>query len=141
MFLCLHLQIISVHVSVIIHEDTFHESKWDFSVYCTATSFKIRNHYIVVNLIVVADSAENCCGSSMKHWVLKKVVLFIVYRLNSWFTVLRSYHGAIQYILRSLNYTKYSICILMQTNSIHETCISTMTRMEAVMQWTYWTDS
>ena len=39
----------------------------------------IRNHYIVANLTVVVHSAEDCCASSMKLRVPKKVVLFIVY--------------------------------------------------------------
>ena len=42
------------------------------------------------------------------------------------------YHTAVQYILRSLNCTTYTVCILTQTNSIHGGCISTMTRSEAI---------
>ena len=49
-----------------------------FSSTCVVTSFKIRNHYIVANLTVAVHSAEDCCASSMKFWVPKKVVLFIV---------------------------------------------------------------
>ena len=43
------------------------------------TSLKLRNHYIAANLTVVVLSAEDCCTSSMKLRVPKKVVLFIVY--------------------------------------------------------------
>ena len=45
------------------------------------------------------------------------------------------YHMAIQYVLRSLNCTTYTICILTQTNSMHEACISTITRLEAIEQY------
>ena len=50
----------------IIHVDTFHGSKGDFPVSCAVTSFKIRNHYLVVSLIVAVHLAEDCCTSSMK---------------------------------------------------------------------------
>ena len=48
-------------------------------LYLVLRSFKIRNYYIVANLIVVVHSAEDCYASSMKFLVPKKVVLFIVY--------------------------------------------------------------
>ena len=40
-------------VFTIIHVDTFHGSKEAFPLTCFVTSFKIRNHYIVVNLTIV----------------------------------------------------------------------------------------
>ena len=70
---------ICIHVFTIIHVDTFHGSKGDFPASCVVTSLKIRNHYIVANLTSVVLSAEDCCISSMKLWVLKKIVLFNVY--------------------------------------------------------------
>ena len=45
------------------------------------------------------------------------------------------YHMAIQYVLRSLNCTTYKICILTQTNSMHEACISIITRPEAIERY------
>ena len=63
------------HIFTIIHVHTFHRSKGDFTVCCA----KIWNHYIVLNLIDVVYSTEECCASSMKLWVPKKVILFFVY--------------------------------------------------------------
>ena len=76
---CILCDVYSTHVFTIIHVDTFHVSKADFPVFCTVTLFKIQNRYIAVNLIVVVHSVEDCWASSMKLWVSKKVVLFIVY--------------------------------------------------------------
>ena len=70
---------IGIHVFTIIHMDTLHGSKGDFPASLAVTSLKIPNHYIVANLTVVVLSAEDCCASSMKLWVRKKVVLFVVY--------------------------------------------------------------
>ena len=68
---------IGPHVFTIIHVDTLHGSKGDFPASCAVTSRK--NETIVANLTVVVLSAEDCCASSMKLWVPKKVVLFVVY--------------------------------------------------------------
>ena len=63
----------------LIHVDAYHGSKGDFpAASCAVTSLKMRNHYTEANLTVVVLSAEDCCASSIKLWVLKKVVLFIV---------------------------------------------------------------
>ena len=75
---CILCDVYSTQVFTIIHVDTFHGSKEHFRVTCVVTSFKIQNHYIVANLTVVVHSTEDYCLSSMKFWVLKKVVLFIV---------------------------------------------------------------
>ena len=68
----------STRVFTIIHGETFHGSKGDSLVSCAVTLFKTRSHDIVVNLIVVVHLVEDCCESSMKLLVPKKVVLFIV---------------------------------------------------------------
>ena len=79
-------QILRVDTLDTFHMDTFHGNKGDFPVSyylviirywnirntrnpvsCAVTSFKVRNHYIVVNLIVAVHSAEDYCPSSMKH--------------------------------------------------------------------------
>ena len=75
---CILYDIYSVHVFTIIHMDTFHGGKGDFRVTCPVTSFKIRNHYIVVDLTVVVYWVEDYCASRTKLWVSKKVVLFII---------------------------------------------------------------
>ena len=54
------------HVFTIIYVDTFHWSKENFPVICVVTSFKIRSHYIVVNLLVEVHLAEDFSVSSMK---------------------------------------------------------------------------
>ena len=59
---CILCDIYSTHVFIIIHMNTFQESKGDFPVLV----FKIRNHYIVANLTVAVHSAEDCCASSIK---------------------------------------------------------------------------
>ena len=75
---CILCGVYSTHFFTIIHVNTFNGSKRDFPVTCVVTSFKIWNHYIVANLTVVVHSAEDCCASSMKLWVPKKVILLIV---------------------------------------------------------------
>ena len=75
---CILCDAYSTHVFTIMHVDIFHGSKGDFPVTCVVTSFKIQNHYIVANLTVAVYLAEDCCTSSMKLWVPRKVVLFIV---------------------------------------------------------------
>ena len=74
---CILCDAYSTHVFTIMHVDIFHGSKGDFLVTWVVMSFKIWHHYIVANLTVVVHSAEDCCASSMKLWVSKKVVLFI----------------------------------------------------------------
>ena len=69
----------STHVFTIIHVGTFHGSDGDFPASCAVASFKIWNHHPEANLIVVVLSTEDCCASSMKLWVPKKVILFVVY--------------------------------------------------------------
>ena len=66
MYRCLLCDVYSTHFFTIIHVDTFRRTKDDFAVSCAVRSFKIRSHYIAVNLIVVAHSAEDCCASRMK---------------------------------------------------------------------------
>ena len=63
---CILCDVYSTHVFTIIHVDTFHGSKGDFSITCVLTSFETGNHYIVASLTFVVHSAEDCCTSSMK---------------------------------------------------------------------------
>ena len=77
---CILCGVYSTHVFIIIHVDTFHGSKGDFpAASYVVASLKIWNNYIVANLSVKVLSAEDCCASSMKFSVPKKVVLFIIY--------------------------------------------------------------
>ena len=63
---CILCDVCSKQILSIIHVDTFHGSKGDFTVSCAATSFKIQNHYFVANLTDVVHLVEDCCASHMK---------------------------------------------------------------------------
>ena len=105
----------STHIFTIIHVNTLHGSKGDFPASCAVTSLKIKSNYIVANLTVAVLSADNCSASSMKLWVPKKVVLFIVYLsiILTLFILSTLFNKDYTRILHTYIYIYIYICIYM----------------------------